>query len=243
MLVQRNQEFARHQFNARLSPMGRLKTMIFSCVDAHVDPAFVLGLEAGDAMVIRTLGGRITPATLQTITLLLTAAQVLGANPGTFNLIVLHHTQYGITPLVQKPDLLASYFGVDEADHQKSLTNFSHACRLEAGRTRVRFRQRKEAAEASGDLGQDSFPLVVLLARELCGASLSLAGGPARSARSAIPPASGGRTHTQSDDHRGALGSHGLWQAGRSSAQAHTSGKKDSEDHDGTGQTDQQTAP
>jgi len=92
MLVQRNQEFARHQFNARLSPMGRLKTMIVSCVDARVDPGFVLGLEAGDAMVIRTLGGRITPATLQTITLLLTAAQVLGANPGTFNLIVLHHT-------------------------------------------------------------------------------------------------------------------------------------------------------
>ena len=82
MLVKRNQEFARHQFNARLSPMGRLKTMIVSCVDARVDPAFVLGLEAGDAMVIRTLGGRITPATLQTITLLLTAAQVLGANPG-----------------------------------------------------------------------------------------------------------------------------------------------------------------
>src|SRR5215471_8843086 len=122
MLVQRNQEFARHQFNARLSPMGRLKTMIVSCVDARVDPGFVLGLEAGDAMVIRTLGGRITPATLQTITLLLTAAQVLGANAGTFNLIVLHHTQYGITPLVQKPDLLASYFGVDEADVERIYT-------------------------------------------------------------------------------------------------------------------------
>ena len=67
-------------------------------------------------MVIRTLGGRITPATLQTITLLLTAAQVLGANPGTFNLIILHHTQCGIIPLIQKPDLLAKYFGVDEAD-------------------------------------------------------------------------------------------------------------------------------
>jgi len=73
-------------------------------------------LEAGDAMVIRTLGGRITPATLQTITLLLTSAQILGANPGTFNIIVLHHTKCGITPLVQKPDLLARYFGVDEVD-------------------------------------------------------------------------------------------------------------------------------
>ena len=78
MLEKRNQEFAKHQFNASLSPMGTLKTMIVSCVDARVDPAYVLGLEAGDAMVIRTLGGRITPATLQTITLLLTAS-----GPGT----------------------------------------------------------------------------------------------------------------------------------------------------------------
>ena len=58
MLEKRNQEFARHQFNANLSPMGTLKTMIVSCVDARVDPAYVLGLEAGDAMVVRTLGGR-----------------------------------------------------------------------------------------------------------------------------------------------------------------------------------------
>lgn len=116
ILEKRNQEFARHRFNASLSPMGTLKTMIVSCVDARVDPAYVLGLEAGDAMVIRTLGGRITPATLQTITLLLTSAQLFGANPGRFNIIVLHHTQCGITPLVKKPDLLASYFGVHEAD-------------------------------------------------------------------------------------------------------------------------------
>ena len=49
MLEKRNQEFAKHQFNANLSPMGNLKTMIISCVDARVDPAYVLGLAAGDA--------------------------------------------------------------------------------------------------------------------------------------------------------------------------------------------------
>ena len=124
MLEKRNQEFAKHHFNANLSPMGTLKIMIVSCVDARVDPAYVLGLEAGDAMVIRTLGGRITPATLQTITLLLTAAQVLGANPDRFNIVVLHHTQCGITPLVAKPDLLADYFGIDKAElENKAVTD------------------------------------------------------------------------------------------------------------------------
>ena len=116
ILEKRNQEFARHQFNANLSPMGTLKTMIVGCVDARVDPAYVLGLDAGDAMVIRTLGGRITPTTLQTISLLLTAAQMFGASPSTFNIVVLHHTQCGITSLVAKPDLLADYFSIDKAE-------------------------------------------------------------------------------------------------------------------------------
>ena len=42
ILEQRNQEFAKHQFHPGLSPMGTLKTMIVSCVDARVDPAYVL---------------------------------------------------------------------------------------------------------------------------------------------------------------------------------------------------------
>lgn len=112
MLEKRNQEFAAHQFTANLTPLGTLKTMIISCVDARVDPAFVLGLEPGDAMVIRSVGGRVTPATLQTISMLLS----IGTNPGTMTLIVLHHTQCGITRMGGRPDMLADYFRIDPAE-------------------------------------------------------------------------------------------------------------------------------
>ncbi|GCE29612.1 carbonic anhydrase [Dictyobacter alpinus] len=112
MLEKRNQEFAVHQFTAGLPPVGTLKTMIISCVDARVDPAHILGLEPGDAMVIRSIGGRVTPATLQTISMLLS----IGANPGNMTLIVLHHTQCGITRMVGKPDTLADYFQIDTAE-------------------------------------------------------------------------------------------------------------------------------
>ena len=112
MLEKRNQEFAAHQFTADLTPLGTLKTMIISCVDARVDPAHILGLEPGDAMVIRSIGGRVTPATLQTISMLLS----IGANPGKMTLIVLHHTQCGITRMVGKTNMLSDYFQIDTAE-------------------------------------------------------------------------------------------------------------------------------
>ena len=63
--------------------------------------------------MIRNVGGRITPATVQTVGMLKRIAQVGGGAPaGEFHLIVLQHTQCGITRLDQDPDMLASYFGI-----------------------------------------------------------------------------------------------------------------------------------
>ncbi len=112
-LTKRNEDFAAHRFPAGLSLMPTLRTMIIGCADPRVDPAHVLGLETGEAVVIRNIGGRITPATLRTTAMLGMIAQVEGANPGSgFNLIVLHHTDCGITRLEGHPDMLAGYFGI-----------------------------------------------------------------------------------------------------------------------------------
>ena len=116
ILTERNQEFAAHDFT-RLPLMPKLKTLIISCADPRVDPTHVLGLELGEALVIRNLGGRITPATFQMIAMLGAIAQVEGINPGkNFNLIVFHHTDCGLTRLTEKPALLASYFGTAQAE-------------------------------------------------------------------------------------------------------------------------------
>src|SRR5260370_32781403 len=117
-------DFGAQRFTASMFLFPASKPIIISCVDPRADPAHVLGLEFGDALVIRNIGGRITPATLQTIAMLQTVAQVQGATSGKGNLVIVHHTDCGITRLAGKPDLLASYFGIDKAELQaKAVTD------------------------------------------------------------------------------------------------------------------------
>src|SRR5436309_7592487 len=107
-LAQRNAAFARSRFSADLKIIPSMKTMIIGCADPRVDPADIFGLAPGEAVVLRNIGGRITPATLQTMALLREVAKASGGDIGPgWNLIVLHHTDCGITRLVHSPDLLA----------------------------------------------------------------------------------------------------------------------------------------
>ncbi|GHO60491.1 carbonic anhydrase [Ktedonobacter robiniae] len=124
-LIERNQDFATHHFPRGLSLMPTLRIMIIGCVDPRVDPAHLLGLQPGEAVVIRNVGGRITPATLQTMGMLSRIAQGEGGPPaGAFHLIVLQHTHCGIAHLQGQPALLASYFGIDqEALAAKAVTD------------------------------------------------------------------------------------------------------------------------
>jgi carbonic anhydrase len=110
-LTHRNDDFARTGFVDDLTMMPKLKTMVIGCADPRVDPAHILGLELGDAAVIRNIGGRITPATLQTMAMLRLVAGENAGGPG-WNLIVLHHTDCGINHLTAYPDLLAEHFGI-----------------------------------------------------------------------------------------------------------------------------------
>ena len=86
--------------------------MVVGCVDPRVDPGHVLGLANGEAAIIRNVGGRITPATLRTMAMLSKVGQANADTrvPGTWNLVILHHTDCGMTDLAAFPDLLAEYF-------------------------------------------------------------------------------------------------------------------------------------
>ncbi|WP_406831711.1 carbonic anhydrase [Pedococcus sp. KACC 23699] len=114
----RNHDFAAQRFDAalRINPSGKL--MIIGCVDPRVDPAALLGLEQGEAAVIRNVGGRVTPATLKTLGMLGKVGQANGGGaPGVgWNLVVLHHTDCGMTDLAAFPDLLAEYFEISAAE-------------------------------------------------------------------------------------------------------------------------------
>jgi carbonic anhydrase len=114
ILMQRNVEFAARRHTPNLTLAATLGIIVIGCVDPRVDPAHVLGLEPGEAAVLRNVGGRVTPATLQMLSLLGTLPRLLGApRPDRgMNLVVLQHTDCGITRLARTPERLAPYFGV-----------------------------------------------------------------------------------------------------------------------------------
>jgi carbonic anhydrase len=115
-LVQRNSRFAQSRFSAELKIMPSMKTIIIGCVDPRVDPVDIFGIQLGEAAIIRNVGGRITPAELRTIEMLSLVSKADGGELGPgWNLIVLHHTDCGITRLDNAPKLLAQYFGVTPA--------------------------------------------------------------------------------------------------------------------------------
>jgi carbonic anhydrase len=117
-LLARNAFFANQRWDpgVTIHPSGNL--MVIGCVDPRVDPTYVLDLKQGEAGVIRNVGGRVTPATLRSLALLqlVDAAHAPGPRTGEWNLVVLHHTDCGMTDLALFPDLLAQYFEIPEAE-------------------------------------------------------------------------------------------------------------------------------
>jgi carbonic anhydrase len=124
-LLERNKDLAA-QYSAAgtLMPplpqaMPNVKALIIGCADMRVDPVHVLGITPGEAVVLRNIGGRIVPALLEELGLLGRIGQVAGARPGgggEFHLIVLHHTDCGITRLAGDPAMLTHYFQIPEAE-------------------------------------------------------------------------------------------------------------------------------
>ena len=121
--LQRNKEFAVQQaakggLMPSLPPaLPNVRAVIIGCADMRVDPAHILGTKPGEAVVIRNIGGRITPGLLEQLGMLGRIGQVAGENPGgggEFHLIVLQHTDCGITRLAGDPAMLAHYFQIPE---------------------------------------------------------------------------------------------------------------------------------
>ena len=112
-LAERNDDFARARFVPGLPMLPRLRTLVVGCVDPRVDPAHVLGLETGDAAVIRNVGGRVTPDVLAELALLGRLTKTLVGFAPAIDLIVMQHTDCGITHLQDPPDMLAAHFHVD----------------------------------------------------------------------------------------------------------------------------------
>ena len=70
-----------------LPPARRLA--VLACMDARLDVHKILGLDEGDAHVIRNAGGVVTDDALRSLTI---SQRLLGTN----EIILIHHTDYGM---------------------------------------------------------------------------------------------------------------------------------------------------
>ncbi|MDT5080895.1 MAG: carbonic anhydrase [Mycobacterium sp.] len=133
-LTERNAAFVDSGFAADLTINPHGNMMVVGCVDPRVDPGHVLGLDNGEAAIIRNVGGRITPSTLRTMAMLSKVGQANAESrvPGTWNLVILHHTDCGMTDLAVFPDLLAEYFEVPIDDLEaKSVSDPNGSVRVD----------------------------------------------------------------------------------------------------------------
>lgn len=113
----RNRAFASAGGHEGASLFPTLGLLVVTCVDPRVDPAHILGLELGDAIVIRNNGGRITPQVIDDLAYVSQLAETARPDGPLFEIAVIHHTQCGAARLADDAfrHQYAERIGADES--------------------------------------------------------------------------------------------------------------------------------
>ena len=91
----RNRAFAAAGGHEGAVVLPDLRLFVITCLDPRVDPAHVLGLELGDAIVVRNVGGRVTPEVIEDVAFISQIAENIFPDGPLFEVAVIHHTQCG----------------------------------------------------------------------------------------------------------------------------------------------------
>ena len=97
-LLRNNASFARTGAKDRVPAIPFIpnrQVYILTCIDPRVDPAHLFGLELGDAIIARTVGGRATPAVIQDLAWISYLHETKTPGADWFELAVMHHTDCG----------------------------------------------------------------------------------------------------------------------------------------------------
>jgi len=96
LILERNRAFAAAGGHEDAVVFPNLRLFVITCLDPRVDPAHFLGLDLSDAMVVRNVGGRVTPEVINDIAFISQIAEsALPDGPPLFEVAVIHHTQCG----------------------------------------------------------------------------------------------------------------------------------------------------
>jgi carbonic anhydrase len=92
---ERNRAFAAAGGHEGAVVFPNLRLFVITCLDPRVDPAHFLGLRLSDAMVVRNVGGRVTPEVTNDVAFIGQIAETLLPDGPLFEVAVIHHTQCG----------------------------------------------------------------------------------------------------------------------------------------------------
>jgi carbonic anhydrase len=93
--LERNRAFAAVGGQEGAVVFPELRLFVITCLDPRVDPAHFLGLALGDGMVVRNVGGRVTPEVINDVAFISQIAENVLADGPLFEVAVIHHTQCG----------------------------------------------------------------------------------------------------------------------------------------------------
>ena len=118
-VLERNRAFAATESRRDVPALPfvpKLGLYIVTCIDCRVDPAQILGLRMGEALVARNIGGRVTPAVINDLAYAAYLVESKAPDGPWFEVAIIHHTDCGST-LLADDDLRRGYaqrIGVDE---------------------------------------------------------------------------------------------------------------------------------
>jgi carbonic anhydrase len=115
--LQRNRKFAAGRGHQGAGVFPNLRLFVITCLDPRVDPAHFLGLGLGDAMIVRNVGGRVTPEVINDVAFISQLAENVLPDGPLFEVAVIHHTQCGTGALADDTfrRRYAERIGIDEA--------------------------------------------------------------------------------------------------------------------------------
>ncbi len=120
-LLERNKAFASSGAwrNTPRLPFLPFKSLyIITCIDPRTDPADFLGLQFGEAIVARSIGGRVTEMVIRDLAYIGYLVETKAPEGPYFEAAVIHHTDCG-SRLLEEPDLrhgFAQRTGYDEQE-------------------------------------------------------------------------------------------------------------------------------
>ncbi|MEV7189030.1 carbonic anhydrase [Kitasatospora sp. NPDC093102] len=96
--LERNKQFAATEAKTRIPEVPFIpfkQVYLITCIDPRVEPAAIVGVQLGEAIVARNVGGRVTPSMIHDLTWICHLHENKTPDADWFEVAIIHHTDCG----------------------------------------------------------------------------------------------------------------------------------------------------